>query len=87
MKVGDIVTWKSQSSGTEKQKTGLVFAVISPGRDPSEAPIISQRRYNIMFGGNPRNHESYLILVGGNERQYGALYWPRVKHLELVAEA
>ncbi len=87
MKLGDIVQWESQSSGTRWRKKGEIIAVVPPGGDPCNLPIAARGNYKIMFDGGPRNHESYVVLVGGSEQQYGALYWPRVKHLELVGEA
>ena len=65
-KVGDKVSWTSQSAGVTKTKTGVVVEVLPAG-------CKTGRKF-----GAPRDHESYLVKVGRSEK----LYWPRVCHLK-----
>ena len=50
-KRGDIVTWKSQSSGHYKTKIGEIQVIV-----PAGVPGLDIRVF-------PRNHESYIVLV------------------------
>jgi len=85
MKIGDIVTWTSQSAGLTKKKTGTILAVVPAGHDPAKIadavdPIHPWSRFYYQLSGcfgNPRDHDSYLILVGP------VIYWPRVSLLKL----
>jgi hypothetical protein len=75
---GAKVTWRSQSAGTWKEKTGQVVAVVPADGYPTEA--LKAVGINGRAGdGRPRDHESYVV------RARGRLYWPRVSALVLVA--
>lgn len=69
-KVGDVVTWTSQSGGYSKTKTGTVLAIVPAG----SSPVVPEGyRANSKAGyGFGRSHDSYLIAVGK------VIYWPRV---------
>lgn len=76
--VGDMVEWTSQSSGTRKKKIGTICAVIPAEKRPD--PYVGRSVVALPGGGfgMPRDHKSYLVLVGNK------LYWPRVKYLRMV---
>lgn len=77
-KTGDKVKWISSSNGTEKEKRGVIEAVIPAGGRPTE----EQRREADAYGYG-RNHESYLVRVPGKtERSKGKLYWPLANKLK-----
>lgn len=79
MKVGDRVTWKSQSGGFTTTKTGEIVTVVPAGISP-KTPV--GFRCNSKFGyGMAREHESYLVRVDGKGNR---LYWPLVRHLKLL---
>lgn len=93
MKIGDKVQWTSQSLAYEKQKIGIVRAVVPAG---SRAGGIinaivknanSQKKMMTAWPakdpGAPRKHESYVVEVKNPERG-SRLYWPLVKHLTLI---
>jgi hypothetical protein len=67
VKVGDWVTWSSQSAGIRTTKTGQIRRVLRPGERPHWRGT-----------GASRNHQSYIVSVGGR------LYWPRVTQLVSV---
>ena len=67
-KIGDIVTWRSQSSSYYKTKIGNIKAVVPAGESAGNYGYQADMVL-------PRNHESYLVLVKNK------LYWPRVCHL------
>lgn len=85
-KIGDKVKWTSKSSGTLKEKCGVILKIINSGE--AAYPYIKEyvysskkgKRYSAsrLGGGDARNHESYLIGVGNY------LYWPRVFYLKKV---
>jgi hypothetical protein len=84
-KVGSKVAWRSQSSGTWKEKHGEVFRVVAAGRDPldgAELALITGV-YSLPGGGfgRPRTEESYLVEVRERSKK-PRLYWPRVSALE-----
>ena len=71
---GQKVYWDSQSGGHYTSKDGVIRHVLSAysfpttyGYRPNGGPV-----------GMPRNHESYLVLVGKR------LYWPRVSKLRAM---
>jgi hypothetical protein len=76
-KVGDFVTWTSQSGSYRKTKIGEVVEVVPPRVKP-----------NVRGCGSSRNHESYVVRVRemfANGRVRSSLvYWPRVSHLSLL---
>jgi hypothetical protein len=77
---GVTVTWRSQSAGVWKEKTGVIVAVVPAGRYPSEALDAVGIRGRA-GDGLPRDHESYVVRAGGR------LYWPRVSALAAAAAA
>lgn len=85
MNVGQIVTWRSHSSGTDKQKIGIIVAIVKPGQNPY---LIDQFNYEIYQKVDNRNvskrdHESYLVAVTTGKSKWAKkrLYWPRVSML------
>ena len=70
--VGTVVTWRSQSAGTWKEKTGVIVARVPPHADVNEMTYGHARRVRIGNPGMPRDHVSYVV------RADGRLYWPRV---------
>ena len=95
-KVGDTVTWTSQSHGSTKTKVGVVIHIV-----PKKMQLIDvidkealeyyntsairdsyyAYRYNYAVY---RNHESYLVAVSSSEKGKPKLYWPLVNKLRLV---
>lgn len=73
-KIGDKVTWQSQSQGSWKTKVGTVARIVPPGWTPG--PTVFRR---LKSSGLPRDHESYVVLTDKSE------YWPRVNKLTLVS--
>ena len=97
MKVGDRVTWKSQSAGVETVKIGTIVAIVPAGFHPAtycnraKSPGLKKllgENWNKLYspkqlgGGRAREHESYLVSVPG--KQKGFLYWPIVSKLTLT---
>jgi hypothetical protein len=77
-KVGDMVTWSSQSQGAWKQKTGTIVEVIHPMFDPSK-----QKYPELWTGAGPgrgRKNLSYIVRVGDRH------YWPVASKLALLSE-
>jgi len=69
-KVGDMVTWTSQSGSHSKTKTGTVLAIVPAGSRPV---VPKGYRSNTKAGyGISRYEDSYMIAVGH------VIYWPRV---------
>lgn len=96
-KIGDRVTWSSQSGGYRTDKTGTVVGIVPAGRrlgllkylqtvpDGKDARAI----YNtgpIDGAGLARNHESYLVEVktGKTDAAKKSIYWPRVSRLRIL---
>jgi hypothetical protein len=73
--VGDVVTWTSQALGYRKTKAGEVAEIVKPGYMPSRNQF--ERLYRGSGVGLPRDHESYVVMVGTRP------YWPRVSHLAI----
>jgi hypothetical protein len=85
-KIGDQVTWSSQSRGVRTTKTGMVIARILTGRLPLKAIAKLADRYTSRYGGGmSRDHVSYLVGVDGQNGRKPELYWPLVTVLELVS--
>jgi len=75
MKVGDVVSWISQSQGFKTRKMGKIVAVVPAGVDPHTC-IPAGYHCNSSAGyGMHRREESYLVEVEGKGK---ALYWPRI---------
>lgn len=79
-KVGDNVKWMSQAQGCATVKYGVVLGVIPAGGD--FPPLAEDGRVSHYGGGDPRNHESYLVEVPSKKDGKPHLYWPRVSALE-----
>ena len=73
MKVGDRVKWVSQSHGHRTTKYGDIVEIIPGGEHVHD--LLHGRKLKD-YRWSSRDHESYLILVGG--KYY---YWPLVKNL------
>ena len=98
MKIGDRVTWESQSRSSDKVKVGIIVAVVPKGmkalkhyvgrrNDPNLQKLLGigwPKLYSprSLGGGWSRNHESYLVSVPGPRK--GVLYWPVVSALRNV---
>jgi hypothetical protein len=72
--VRDRVTWTSQVGAYAKHKTGVVVALLPPGRRPDRKQFASLYRGNGC--GLSRPELSYVVQVGNR------IYWPRAKHLQ-----
>src|SRR5688572_4184388 len=75
-RLGQRVTWASQSQGTLKSKTGKIVAVLEPHESPMagvDRAIAGGARFGTpnVGGSGGRDHESYLVLVesDGNEHR------------------
>jgi pyruvoyl-dependent arginine decarboxylase (PvlArgDC) len=77
LKLGDRVRWVSQSQGYRKAKEGEIVEVVPAGFSPNRDAF--PQLYQGMGVGFPRNHDSYVVLVGKKP------YWPRASLLEKVA--
>ena len=98
--VGSRVTWKSQSGSVIRVKTGTIIAVIPAGKaplesyehrvhDPALRKLLGKGWYYTyspknLGAGMPRSHESYLVAVPYEHKQF--LYWPWVKDLQLWSD-
>lgn len=73
-KLGDEVTWKSQSQGAWLTKTGTIVEVVAINNHPN------RERFSCLYTGAgvgfARKHESYVVQVGRR------IYWPRVSALQ-----
>lgn len=74
LKVDDKVRWRSQSHGTSSIKIGKILSIVPPGK----RAVLYGYKTRGGWPGNPRNHESYVVLVGR------WTYWPRVSQLRKV---
>ena len=86
-KVGDTVTWESQSNSRTTIKTGQVIAVLSPCERPDKKlGKTALNDYTLMFDccyNNLRKAVSYLISVPSKSgRGKPKLYWPLTKNLK-----
>ena len=86
-KIGDMVTWRSQSQGSWKQKSGEIVAVV-PARNQLRRIVekmAHKERYNLsaidLLG--IRDHESYIIAADRARSAKIKLYWPKVAGLEV----
>lgn len=73
-KVGDSVTWESQSQGSWKSKTGTVAAIIPANvrPDATEWPQL----FNGVGPGSARARQSYIVIVDNR------VYWPVARKLK-----
>lgn len=78
-KIGDFVSWESQSKGWSTVKCGTIVQVIQANHHPL---IESLSTHTIKFDGMFRNHESYLVEVPHPGSGKPSLYHPRVSQLK-----
>jgi len=77
MKIGEKVSWESQSNGKWSTKTGEIVGVVKAGAMPSKNyQAVSKRPKNYQYKG--RDNKSYIVKVGEK------LYWPRETSLKSV---
>jgi hypothetical protein len=89
IEVGSNVNWRSQASGSQTEKRGVVVAVIAGGRgsaDKARSVINRLKRSgthrSCYGGGSDRDHASYVVeVVTGGPKARKALYWPRSVNL------
>lgn len=102
-KVGDTVSWWSQSGGAGTQKVGAVVRVMNPWESATRAADSVRLEHNgtpsmvhehgqmrqMAKPGLPREGMSYLVRVGLQQKYTKScrLYWPRVSALTLVEGA
>lgn len=87
IKVGDLVMWKSQASGSRVLKVGVVVGITEAGEKPSESQLdlsivgVGLERHKPHFGWNtqPRDTRSYFVSVktGASDSAKRTLYRPR----------
>lgn len=74
-KVGNQVTWSSQSWGETKTKIGTIVAIVPVGKSAYD---FIPEGMSIRSAGFSRKHESYLIKRPNSK----VLSWPRVEYLQ-----
>jgi len=76
LKIGDLVSWESQSGGFSKKKIGRVFFIVPSFTQPPSK--YSFPNFKFMYDGMPRNFKSYVIAVEDSKTGKGMtkLYWP-----------
>lgn len=84
MKIGDRVSWRSRGRAwTTKQ--GVIVKVLKPGEWAGHEEMnIVPKPYKYQYRGEPRGHESYLVIAFGKWGPY--LYWPKVSNLHIQPE-
>lgn len=85
IKTGARVRWTSQSQGYETTKEGIAY-LVPKGEDPFIVAFdvlnFDRDRTQVMFDGTqPRNHDSFLVVVDRGPGRKKAVYWPRVSLL------
>jgi hypothetical protein len=88
-KVGDRVTWTSQSGGSTTTKTGVVWAVIENTRAlwNTSDKIKEEKTHTKMFDGlTMLAPVMYIVEVQAGPKAKPRLYLPRPKQLKLVEE-
>ena len=78
LRMGDVVTWKTQGLDYERTRRGKIVGVVPEGQGPV---VPSGYRLGDGFGGGWRKHESYLVAVDID------VYWPAASSLNKVDEA
>lgn len=90
-RVGDFVTWTSQSQGSTKTKTGRVVAnQLTAGDDrPVHYAVKHFPDHRLMFDGWSWETHGVLVEVydGKTTRAKPKLYMPRVRHLKRIESA
>ncbi len=90
-KVGDEVSWTSQSQGKMVEKFGRIVHVVPADTVPSRRYLA---RYNLLefsskvnFDEVNRDHDAYIVFAeftNSSGRKRKGLYCPRVSHLQKV---
>ena len=75
-KIGDMVTWTSQSHSYYTTKVGKVVAIIPAGINPEHWFFHLKSSRSRWGRGGARDHKSYVVDVDGVK------YHPIVKHLQ-----
>lgn len=91
-KIGDSVEWESQAGGSKTKKQGKIHYVVPENNSATQRKHIEKYnpgyppKHNQMFDGlNPRNHESYIVIVESKSGKGKCkLYWPHASKLKLV---
>lgn len=85
-KMGDMVSWESQSQGSLRKKLGLVIGIVPPNTRPDKGTY--RQLWTGAGPGFSRNHESYIVnaqkVTKGKPSGSFRLYWPRVADLKAV---
>jgi hypothetical protein len=85
MKKGDIVTWKSRSTGFWVTRSGEIVEVVPAGVNPYSLESFPYDQFQVANASSnlTREHESYLVAVstGGSDGTKKRLYWPQVSAL------
>jgi len=87
MKVGDNVTWESQSGGWMTRKTGKIVRIVKGNDEPCSIAYKEFPNHRLMFDGFslPRGYDvAYLIEVITGPRAQPRLYMPYPKHLRPI---
>lgn len=86
MKIGDLVTWTSQSCGISKTKTGTIGHIVPPCVNPDLRGIAKKLNVRVHdLSSSSRPIETYLVIVPSeNPCAKARLYWPRTSWLKLV---
>jgi len=74
LRLDDKVQWTHQCGGRALARSGVVVAVLAPGKQPDRT--LFRALYRGAQALPIRDHESYVVLVGDR-----TLYWPRVRLL------
>jgi hypothetical protein len=73
--VGDLVRWTSQAHGVQRQRVGVVAAVVPAGQKPYQH--LPPGQWRVMFRDNvTRPRASYLVAIKGEGRGRGMLHHP-----------
>jgi hypothetical protein len=87
-RVGDFVTWTSQSQGSTKTKTGKVVAnaLVANGIRPGDYADLHFPEHRLMFDGWDWETNGVLVEVydGKTTRAKPKLYMPKVKNLKPI---
>lgn len=87
--VGDAVNWSSQANGHWSVKRGLITEVVPANTLPqlhvgfySQQFALHKPRYKLGNGG-ARNHESYIVVIPGEDGRQATVYWPIASGLHM----
>lgn len=83
-KLGDKVSWSSQSAGSTTTKTGEIVLVVPPLTNCKlyvNHNLHADQYTSAVDGHGYREHESYVVAVPQGRKARPKLYWPLVKKL------